>query len=326
MAKLKKEIKSDFTVIHNGFTRDQSLGINARGILITMLSLPEYNSDGEPWNFSIKGLASILPDGKLKVQTALNELEKHGYLLRKKILENGKFVDMEYIFSDQIMPEALEVYQKKQAKKAKTSSEESVLEDHSPYPENQDAVKPHPEKPYPGFRDTEKPDTEKPDTENRDDNIIYSDKINKDKYNYDNLSYLSKENIDSKLQLNESDRIDKIDFSTTLSKVKDQIEYDCLLYSYDKSQIDEIAELITWCMCTPEQTVKINGTNIDIALVRSKCEELNSEHIGYILDCLQSNTTEIKNRRNYLLTCIYNAPTTMEGYYASKVQHDLYGN
>lgn len=179
-------------------------------------------------------------------------------------------------------------------------------------------MKPHPEKPYPGFRDTENPDTE-----NRDDNIIYSDKINKDKYNYDNLSYLSKENIDSKVN---SKKIDKIDFSTTLSNVKDQIEYDCLLDSYDKSQINEIAELITWCMCTPEQTLKINGTNIDIALVRSKCEQLNEEHIVYIMNCLQANTTEIKNRRNYLLTCIYNAPTTMEGYYASKVQHDLYGN
>lgn len=131
---------------------------------------------------------------------------------------------------------------------------------------------------------------------------------------------------ESTFEISAPDRIDKIDFSTTLSNVKDQIEYNCLLDSYDKSQINEIAELITWCMCTPEQTLKINGTNIDIALVRSKCEELNSEHIIYILDCLQANTTEIKNRRNYLLTCIYNAPTTMEGYYASKVQHDMYGN
>lgn len=48
MARFKKEIKSDFTVIHNAFVRDMNLGINARGILITMLSLPELQSNGEP--------------------------------------------------------------------------------------------------------------------------------------------------------------------------------------------------------------------------------------------------------------------------------------
>lgn len=123
-----------------------------------------------------------------------------------------------------------------------------------------------------------------------------------------------------------SDKIDRIDFQKTLFQVKEQIDYDYLADNYDKSQIDEITELITWCMCTPESTLKVNGINLDIELVRSKCEQLNSEHIAYIVDCLNANTTEIKNRRNYLLTCIYNAPGTMDGYYDNKVKHDLYGS
>lgn len=77
----KRKIEKDFTVVHNAFVRDKALGINARGILITMLSMPEYNSKGEPWNFTIRGLAETLPDGKAKIQSALNELEKHGYLM-----------------------------------------------------------------------------------------------------------------------------------------------------------------------------------------------------------------------------------------------------
>ena len=117
----KRKIDKDFTVVHNAFVRDKALGINARGILITMLSMPEYNSNGEPWNFTIRGLAEMLPDGKAKIQSALNELEKHGYLMRKKIVCKGRFVDVEYTFSDEPMPEAITAYEEKQKNKKEKS-------------------------------------------------------------------------------------------------------------------------------------------------------------------------------------------------------------
>lgn len=93
--RLKKKIENNFTTVHNAFLRDKTLGINARGILVTMLSLP----DG--WNFSIKGLAAILPDGQKRVATALKELEKHRYLIRERVYENGRVVDWNYIISDE---------------------------------------------------------------------------------------------------------------------------------------------------------------------------------------------------------------------------------
>ncbi len=159
----KRKIDKDFTVVHNAFVRDKALGINARGILITMLSMPEYNSNGEPWNFTIRGLAEMLPDGKAKIQSALNELEKHGYLMRKKIVCKGRFVDVEYTFSDEPMPEAITAYEEKQKNKKEKSINSETSE------------------PYPDFQDTEKLDTKKPDTKKRDDNKILSDKILSDK-------------------------------------------------------------------------------------------------------------------------------------------------
>lgn len=97
MAVLKKEIKKDFTVVHNKFLRDIKLSINARGLLMTMLSMSDN------WNFSIKGLASILPDGERKIASTLKELEELGYLIRKRKYEKGKISDWEYIFSDEPM-------------------------------------------------------------------------------------------------------------------------------------------------------------------------------------------------------------------------------
>lgn len=102
MPKLRKNVSADFTVIHNVMIRDYNLGATERGLLVTMLSLPDN------WNFSIKGLAKILPDGVTKISTALKNLEKYGYLIRKRIYTNGKISDWEYIFSDEPMTDEIE--------------------------------------------------------------------------------------------------------------------------------------------------------------------------------------------------------------------------
>lgn len=93
---LQKRVNDDFTVVHNAFIRDEKLGINARGLLLTMLSM----KDG--WNFSIKGLAAILPDGEKRVSTALHSLEHLGYLKRNRLTDkHGKVIEWEYMFSDE---------------------------------------------------------------------------------------------------------------------------------------------------------------------------------------------------------------------------------
>jgi hypothetical protein len=97
MPKLKKKITRDFTTVHNTMLRDMRLGATERGLLLTMLSLPD------DWNFSIKGLCCILPDGYTKIATALKSIEKTGYLVRRRIYTDGKITDWEYLFSDEPM-------------------------------------------------------------------------------------------------------------------------------------------------------------------------------------------------------------------------------
>lgn len=56
-----------------------------------MLSLPEV------WDYSIKGLESLAPDGRDSIRAALKELEKYGYLHRdQKRGERGKFAKADY--------------------------------------------------------------------------------------------------------------------------------------------------------------------------------------------------------------------------------------
>ena len=80
----------DYTLIENACLRDKAIDIAERGLLVTMLSLPDN------WDFNGVGLSSILPCGKTKVYNTLNKLEAAGYLKRKRIYRNGKVSDWEY--------------------------------------------------------------------------------------------------------------------------------------------------------------------------------------------------------------------------------------
>ena len=97
MPKLVKKMSRDFTIINNKLLRDGNLGTSERGLLVTMLSLP----DG--WSFSIRGLAQILPDGITKISNALNKLESLNYLRRERRYKNGRISSWDYIISDEPM-------------------------------------------------------------------------------------------------------------------------------------------------------------------------------------------------------------------------------
>ncbi len=56
---------------------------------------------------------------------------------------------------------------------------------------------------------------------------------------------------------------------------------------------------------------------------RSKLLKLNSEHIRFVMDRLKQNTQRVRNIRQYLLTALFNAPSTMSSYYAALVAHDM---
>lgn len=91
MAKITVNKESNFTVIDNGIFRDKNLSLKARGLLTTMLSLPEE------WDYTVEGLCVILKEGKSSIRSALTELEKYGYLVRKRVRnEKGQLLNNEY--------------------------------------------------------------------------------------------------------------------------------------------------------------------------------------------------------------------------------------
>lgn len=92
MAVCRVEKTKDYTTMSNFHLRDPNLSNKARGLLSTMLSLPE------DWDYTTRGLAKICKDGVDGITAQLKELEQYGYLIRHRIRDsNGRIVDMEYV-------------------------------------------------------------------------------------------------------------------------------------------------------------------------------------------------------------------------------------
>ncbi len=107
-----------------------------------------------------------------------------------------------------------------------------------------------------------------------------------------------------------------------LELIKENIEYD---YQTEKEKINEIVEIMLDVICSTKDTIRANGEDMPHEVVKSRFLKLDSSHIDYVLTSLKKNTSEVRNIRAYLITALYNAPTTIDGYYTALVNHDIYG-
>lgn len=75
-----------FVVVNKAIAMDKDLNMRDRGMMLTLMSFPPE------WNFSIKGLEKIVPDGRDAISSSLQRLEEKQYLVRvQERDEKGKF-------------------------------------------------------------------------------------------------------------------------------------------------------------------------------------------------------------------------------------------
>ena len=91
MAVFRVEKTKDYTVMANHHLRNTTLSLKAKGLLSLMLSLPD------DWDYTLKGLARICRDGVDSIAAAVKELEKAGYIVRRRVRDDkGRVGEMEY--------------------------------------------------------------------------------------------------------------------------------------------------------------------------------------------------------------------------------------
>ena len=293
MAVFRIEKTRDYTVMSNHHLRDTGLSLKSKGLLSMMLSLPA------DWNYTTRGLAKICKEGTDSIGSALKELERAGYIVRNRLRDSkGKIVDVEYV-----------IYE-------------------TPHP-------PEPDGPCEDEPDTEHPDTENPDMdtpglENRPQ--LNKDKSNPDKSKKDELSTEgSNPVLSSPKAPRGSDGMGRDwmqERESYRELILENIEYDILVQNehVDRDRLDELVELMVDTVCSRRETIRIAGDDYPAEVVKSRFLKLNSSHIEYELDRMRENTTYVRNIKKYLLAALYNAPATIDSYYASLVNHDLYGS
>ncbi len=243
----------------------------------------------EDWNYTTRGLAKICKEGVDAIGAALRELEAAGYIVRHKLRDRqGRISDTEYV-----------IYEQPQLRKPDTDS---------PYTEN----------PY-----MDKPDTEKPaelniEKSNTEKSITYGSSTDSIPFRETAAARPPERKGRDAMSVTEIENYREL--------ILENIEYDCLKQRYPLylDDLNEIVELLVETVCARRKTTRISGADFPHEIVRSRFLKLDSSHIEFVMDCLQKNTTQVRNMKQYLLAVLFNAPTTMNNHFTSLVNHDMH--
>ena len=288
MAVFRVERTRDYTVMSNYHLRDKNLSLKAKGLLSQMLSLPE------DWDYTLAGLSYINRESKDAIRSAVNELEKAGYVQRRQTTDaNGKFSVNEYIIHECPVTPA-------------PSLEKPLSE--NPATDNPSTGKPLSENPT--QINTKKPRKEKQNT---------------DGSNTDSIPSFRETIPEEPSEANRSEGVSEREYEDYRELICRNIDYDILVAQnpFDVDSIDEIVELMLEVICARRKFTRVAGTDFPHEVVRSRFLKLSSEHIQFVLSCMKENTTRVRNIKQYLLTVLYNAPTTISNYYTAQVNHDM---
>ena len=314
MAVFRVERNTGYTVMSNHHLRNKELSLKAKGLLSQMLSLPE------DWDYTLAGLSHINREKIDAIREAVKELEKAGYIVRSRERdEKGRLRGADYVIYEQPQPKEPE---------AATSSEQPPTSD-LPTLENPTLDNPTLEKPT-----QEKPTLENPTELNKDisrTDLSKKEKSNTDISNTHSIPILSpypspftEDAAEPERKGTEAKSQSAIEIYRQI--IMDNIEYEHLcqhVKGIDRETLDEIVDLLVETVCSARKTIRIAGDDYPAELVKSKFMKLDSSHIEFVFDCLSKNTSEIRNIKKYLLAMLFNAPSTINGYYAALVAHDM---
>ena len=240
----------------------------------------------DDWHYSINGLATLTKEGRAGVMSCLKELEAAGYISRHQLRgEHGRMGQNEYVIYEEPRP---------------------------PQSGNPTTEKPTTENPY-----TEEPTAETRTQLSTEEQITEKQNTDLSKYRFNSFRDAAEISAEEMRKERETYR----------QLILENIEYDILCQDRKlrKDDLDEIVEIMVDTVCANKPFIRVSGEDKPADVVKSRLLKLDSGHIQFVLDCMNENTTKVRNIRQYLLAALYNAPVTISNYYTSLVNHDMYG-
>ena len=247
--------------------------------------LVEMLSLPENWDYTLKGLTTLFSDGIDSIRQGIKELEENGYIVRER---------------------------KRDARGRLGGMEYVIYETPEKAVENS-----APEQSSPANAE---PTEDFPVQE-----VSIEDKAMLYKELNESRTKESITHVSNPYQSITDEVPDVMGYDEARETVKENIEYEILSERYPVERLDEIVDIASEVLCSKRSTFSLGKDTYPYALVKDRLLRLDSSHIEYILDCIDGNTTDIRNIKPYMLKTLINAPATMDSYYRTKVNHDLYG-
>ena len=272
----------------NHHLRNRELSLKAKGLLSLMLSLPE------DWDYTTKGLSCICKDGVDSICATIKELEKAGYVKRRRIRDaQGRLSDLEYTIMEKPEPPPYPP---------------DLPQREKPVVVNPDVVEP----------DVDNPELEKPHPGNHAQLSIHQEnKHESTTYQFNTHSFFPA----GAPAEGQKDALDERE------KIKHQIEYDWLREQFRAEPIDELVEIMLEVAMNRSPTIRIGrDAEYPTSYVQERFSKINAMHIERVMEGIADNRTQVRNTRAYLLASLFNSVSTLDNHCTMQYNYDFGGS
>lgn len=273
-------------IYEEGFTPIENCVVRDKSITLRALGIfAKMKSLPNTWKYTMEGLKKVCTCGITAIRSALRVLEEAGHIIRNRTRDmQGRLGGTVYTFVHTL-----------QLSKSKDKSAVS-------------SATPDAEKPI-----ADKPTTEKPTAENL------------TTVSYNNIKNIKIKNTRIKMPSILFRKKEAKGKEFTQEQVRNQLEFEYLKQKYaaHPEQMLELVELVTETLCAKRKTTRIAGADFPHEIIQQRFSQLTASHIDFVLENLNKNTSEIRNIKQYLLTCIFNAVATMDNAVAAQVNHNM---
>ena len=314
MAVFRIDKTRDYTVMANFHLRDTSLSLKAKGLLSLMLSLPEN------WDYTTKGLARICKDGVDSICATVKELEKAGYVQRRRLRDDlGRLAEVEYTILEKPIIPAPEEKPPKREKPVQVepqepeavSSQPETPKRENPVLDNPVLVSPVLDSPKLDSPEQASPELENPAQLNT--NTSSKEKINTDLSNTHSFFPSAEETCNS----------GRTERRTTSGDIRAQIEYEIMVQRYRRDQLDELVEIMLEVALNRSPTIRIGrDAEYPTYFVQERFRKINALHIEKVMDGIAENRTRVYNTKAYLMAALFNSVSTIEHHYTMQYNAD----
>ena len=314
MAVFRIDKTRDYTVMANFHLRDTSLSLKAKGLLSLMLSLPEN------WDYTTKGLARICKDGVDSICATVKELEKAGYVQRRRLRDDlGRLAEVEYTILEKPIIPAPEEKPPKREKPVQVepqepeavSSQPETPKRENPVLDNPVLVSPVLDSPKLDSPEQASPELENPAQLNT--NTSSKEKINTDLSNTHSFFPSAEETCNS----------GRTERRITSGDIRAQIEYEIMVQRYRRDQLDELVEIMLEVALNRSPTIRIGrDAEYPTYFVQERFRKINALHIEKVMDGIAENRTRVYNTKAYLMAALFNSVSTIEHHYTMQYNAD----